>query len=245
MAQTVPEKIIGLSSGKQVMLHLIAYSDAEYGTATGDEFKTMMNPSKLDLKSVTKNKPAKVKGNSAADTQFQGTEPVKLTLEFFLDATGLAETTGDLKLEKNGPKDVVGQVELFKKVAVTVIGEAHTPPYVKIGWGGFLYKGKLDTFDLAYTLFHPSGIPLRATIKAQFTGAIDKNFQVQKLGLSSPDLTHVRVVKNGDTLPHMTKAIYGDPSHYLEVARVNNLTHFRDLTPGSEIYFPPIATAVS
>ena len=57
---------------------------------------------------------------------------------------------------------------------------------------------------------------------------------------SSPDLTHERVVKEGDNLPLMTYRIYGDPKYYLEVARVNGLTNFRKLTPGQKIVFPPI-----
>ncbi len=34
--------------------------------------------------------------------------------------------------------------------------------------------------------------------------------------------------------------IYGDSKYYLEVAKANNLTNFRKLTPGQEIFFPPI-----
>jgi nucleoid-associated protein YgaU len=48
------------------------------------------------------------------------------------------------------------------------------------------------------------------------------------------------MVKAGDTLPLMTEEIYGDDKYYLEVARINNITSFRQLQPGTEIFFPPI-----
>ena len=54
-----------------------------------------------------------------------------------------------------------------------------------------------------------------------------------------PDLTHIRVVKEGDTLPSMANDIYGDFSYYLEVAKANNLQDFRNLIPGQKLYFPP------
>jgi nucleoid-associated protein YgaU len=57
---------------------------------------------------------------------------------------------------------------------------------------------------------------------------------------SSPDLTHVRVVKAGDTLPLLTKAIYGSSRDYLRVAEHNGLDNFRDLTPGRRLVFPPL-----
>jgi nucleoid-associated protein YgaU len=56
----------------------------------------------------------------------------------------------------------------------------------------------------------------------------------------SPDLTHIRLVKAGDTLPEMCFNIYGDPRYYLDVARQNRLDNFRKLEPGTRIFFPPI-----
>jgi nucleoid-associated protein YgaU len=61
-----------------------------------------------------------------------------------------------------------------------------------------------------------------------------------KANVQSPDLTHVRVVEEGDTLPLMAKRIYGDSKYYLEVARVNRITSFRKLKTGQRIFFPPI-----
>ena len=55
----------------------------------------------------------------------------------------------------------------------------------------------------------------------------------------SPDLTHFRIVKKGDTLHLMCFKIYGDSKYYIQVAQVNKLGNFRNLAVGSEIFFPP------
>jgi nucleoid-associated protein YgaU len=89
-------------------------------------------------------------------------------------------------------------------------------------------------------LFKPDGTPLRATARAKFKGFVEDDLRVAKENNSSSDLTHIREVKEGDTLPLMTFRIYGDSKYYLEVAKVNRITNFRKLTVGQKIFFPPI-----
>ena len=56
-----------------------------------------------------------------------------------------------------------------------------------------------------------------------------------------PPLAGKQPVKGGDTLPLMCYDIYGASGYYLEVARINGLTAFRDLAIGSQVVFPPLA----
>ena len=56
---------------------------------------------------------------------------------------------------------------------------------------------------------------------------------------SSPDLTHLREVGAGDTLPLMANRIYGNSADYIKVAKYNNLKAFRQLIPGQKLFFPP------
>ena len=70
----------------------------------------------------------------------------------------------------------------------------------------------------------------------------DVKKRVKKENKSSPDLTHSRIVKNGDTLPLLTKEVYGTSAYYLRVAQVNKLDDFRNLTPGQELFFPPLGS---
>jgi nucleoid-associated protein YgaU len=63
----------------------------------------------------------------------------------------------------------------------------------------------------------------------------------KKKAASSPDLTHLITVKAGDTLPLLCDRIYRDSGYYMEVARINGLSSFRNLQPGTTLKFPPLA----
>ena len=139
--------------------------------------------------------------------------------------------------EGNG---IIDDIEQFKKVIFDYNGEEHKPNYLIISWGTLLFKGTLLEMEIIFKLFKPDGTPLRATARTKFKGFVEDNLRVAKENNSSPDLTHVREVKEGDTLPLMTFRIYGDSKYYLEVARVNRITNFRKLSVGQKIYFPPI-----
>jgi len=93
---------------------------------------------------------------------------------------------------------------------------------------------------LNYKLFKPDGTPIRATANCTFREIVEENLRVAQENSQSPDLTHIRQVKDGDTLPLMCYRIYGDSSWYLEIARVNKMKSFRELKTGDKIFFPPI-----
>ena len=103
-----------------------------------------------------------------------------------------------------------------------------------------MFKGALTEMNIEFKLFKPDGTPIRAVAKAKFTGFVEDDLRAAKENNKSPDLTHLRTVKEGDTLPLMSFRIYGDSKYYLEVAKVNNIINFRKLKTGQEIFFPPL-----
>ena len=94
--------------------------------------------------------------------------------------------------------------------------------------------------SMDYTLFKPSGLPLRAKVKLSFTGFQSKDEKALRANRSSPDLDHVVEVKAGDTLPLLCYRIYKNSGYYTDVAKVNNLVNFRNLVPGTRLHFPPL-----
>jgi nucleoid-associated protein YgaU len=135
---------------------------------------------------------------------------------------------------------VQAKIESFQTVT-GYNGNIHRPNYLKVVWGTLQVKRcVLKSASIAYKLFKPDGIPLRAIITANFTDNSDDTTRVAMAQDSSPDLTHVRLVKSGDTLPKMCYDIYGDPGYYLDVAMANKLNNFRNLQTGTKIFFPPL-----
>ena len=58
---------------------------------------------------------------------------------------------------------------------------------------------------------------------------------------NSPDLTHKRVIKGKERLISAANKIYKANNYYVEVARKNKINNFRNVEPGTPLYFPPIA----
>ena len=95
--------------------------------------------------------------------------------------------------------------------------------------------------SISYNLFKPDGAPLRAKLSASFSQYLTQEESNKIANKNSPDLTHVRTIREGDRLAMICEEIYGDPSYYLQVARLNGLTNISQLTPGTQISFPPIS----
>lgn len=135
-------------------------------------------------------------------------------------------------------------IRAFLSLCYDVQSQTHETAYLRLRWNkgvlGFEgFECRLRSADVQYTAFERDGSPLRAEVAAVFIEAVDPDKKNKKLRLSSPDLTHRRIVRAGDTLPQLCTEIYGSPAHYLRVAQVNGLDHFRDLTVGQELFFPP------
>jgi hypothetical protein len=174
---------------------------------------------------------------SALPANYSYTAPSNLSFQLVLDGTGVNGYGVELLL---GGKSVREQIDEFKELCFLMNGKIHEPNYLKLRWGKFVFSCRLSTLDITYKLFDESGDPLRAELAVTFVK--DKSAESIFLaeGKNSPDLTHVRVVKSGDTLPLLCKEIYGSSGHYLRVAADNGLDDFRNLVPGQTLRFAPL-----
>lgn len=233
-------------SGELIKLHIKAYSDPNFQTevANGD-FRTLLNPEKYVFKYKVEQARQQGSGTSSSAPRYNRTAPEDLQLEFIFDRTGVLMYYGesgenDDRVSYDEGVGIADDVDLFKRVVYSYNGDEHRPNYLLISWGALLFKGVLSEMDITFKLFKPDGTPLRATASAKFTGFVEDNLRVALENNTSPDLTHVRTVKEGDTLPLMTQRIYGDSKYYLEVAKANRITNFRKLKVGQKVFFPPI-----
>lgn len=232
---------LGLTKGGEIApLTIESYTDIER-KQNKLVFEAFINPDEYSLSYnvIADSNPAP--GTNGTAGTFIGTQPLEVTLKFFIDGTNV------LPEKKTGNRvDVPAKIGEFNR-AMGFEGESHRPRYLRLIWGNaawlrsnqFSFDCYLKSATLQYKLFDSNGTPLRVIINATFTEALSAAESKATHPTSSPDLTHVRTVKEGDTLPGMTFKIYGDISYYLEVARVNKLTNFRNLKPGQKIIFPP------
>ena len=207
-----------------------AYEQPDYADSPVRTFEAYVNPNEITLAYEMEYDAAQGSGTTGSRMDFKKVKPGDMSLNFFLDGTGA-----------NGVKiDVQEQVEKFQTVT-GYNGDIHRPNYLLVAWGTIQVKRcVLKSASIAYKLFKADGTPLRATIAATFVDAVADQTRVALSQDSSPDLTHVRVLRAGDTLAALCAQIYGDPALYLKVARANNLDGVRHLPAGTRVRFPPL-----
>lgn len=205
-------------------------------------FKVMFNPASLSMSH--KNKFHNLQGINTTGrvARYSHTTSPTIKLDLVLDGTGVTDYGGATLLGL-GTASVEAQIKKFMHLCFYMDGKIHEPKFLKIQWGTSLlddFNCRLDSVDIEYTSFEKNGAPLHAVLKTTFVEDESPKTLALKAGKSSPDLSHVRVVKSGDTLPLLTKDIYGSSAYYLRVAEVNGLDDFRHLIPGQELFFPPL-----
>lgn len=222
---------------------LIAFEDKTFNKEVG-QFDLPINPEQLSQSFKVEYEKEQAQGSQQTDPKFKFTPPQELKLDFTLDGTGVVAIN-----EQPGQfhKDVTTQVQTLLSLAYTMNSSTHKPNYLRIVWGNFPFHNG-DVFDcllsdlqVNYTLFDPTGKPLRAKLSATFCSYVAQELRVRKEGKESPDVTHRRKVTAGDTLPLMVNDIYGEPDYYLQVAKVNGLVNFRKLAANTNLRFPPLS----
>ncbi len=179
---------------------------------------------------------------SGRPARFSSSRSNQIKLELVLDSTGVTDS-GTALLAGRGTKSVSAQIDEFLETCASIKGELHEPAYLKIQWGDSVLKAfdcRLQSVDIEYTGFERTGSPNHAILRTTFVEDLEPAKRMRQDRKSSPDLSHSRVVKSGDTLPLLTKEIYGSSAYYLRVAQANGLDDFRNLTPGQVLIFPPL-----
>jgi nucleoid-associated protein YgaU len=221
--------------GKFEKMIIQAYSDENFSGKAGTPFEMMINPETYSHTYSTKYTDRKNIGSNAQAADFNQMTKEKLSFKVVFDSTGVVPLS-----DANKGKDVKQMVKELKAIVYDYQGKIHQPYFVELLWGALLFKGKLDTLTLEYKLFRSDGTPLRANVSLSFVGYISEEMAAAQANTSSPDMTHVVTIKEGDTLVELCRQVYGKSKYYLQVAEKNDLASFRYLKPGSKLNFPPL-----
>ena len=202
---------------------------------TSQTFTAMVNPSQFSQTETIRYNEKPTLGQIAPAPRFAAVGNTRIAFELLLDGTGAVPLGAGRKRQ-----EVEEQVTALNKVVYAYNGSAHEPNLVRVLWGTLIFHGRLTSFSLRYTLFKPSGDPLRAIAALELAGYTSAKEAMAEARPSSPDLTHRVTVLEGDTLPLLCARIYGDPAYYAAVAQYNGLDSLFGLRPGSQLHFPPL-----
>lgn len=217
-------------------LKVKAFSDSAHSSSVG-VFEAMFNPESFKRSyGITYSNTQSV-GSTDRNPVYTRSTPTDLKLKLILDGNGIHET-GAMQL--NGLKTVQQRIDEFLTLTYHMNGDIHEPNFLKVEWGEINFSCRLGGVEINYTQFDREGKALRAELDVEFISDTEVEKRLLEENRSSPDLTHKRLVTQGDTLPLLSKEIYGSSDHYLYVARENRLDDFRNLIPGQELFFPPL-----
>ncbi len=243
-------------SGKLVKLTIYAFEDPEQANDAetkapesfedANVFEALYNPASYSASYALKYTESKELAGSQREMRYNGYDTTTYSFDLILDGTGASVPDVGIYSGKDKQKTVPQMVDKFMAVAYGFDGNTHRGSYLQLRWGAStIAKCVLASASITYELFKPDGTPLRAKIACSFKEYSYKELKDAEGKVRSPDMTHIRVVKQGDKLPLMCERIYGDANLYPQVARHNKLRNYRNLKPGQKIYFPPLVAAKS
>jgi hypothetical protein len=203
----------------------------DLGTALGS-IPFQFNPKELTIAKSAKweRKPQK-NSKTAGPPEFSGSDPCKLTLEMFFDAT-----------TKNAGGVVAAVESLFTCLVPTgeTIGKKKAmPPLVIFHWGRTTsFPGFLTGVSAKYTLFAPDGTPIRAacsvTMEEMPPGTPKQN---PTSGAIAAHRGHTVIA--GDSLASLAYGEYGDATMWRALAAFNGIDDPLRIREGTALLLPP------
>lgn len=224
------------------IMKLVSYKDSSF-TQTVNEYTALVSPESYSVNYGIDINDVSAPGSSVPVNRFNKGASQTISFKILFDGTGIIKKNGipGLAILGNpGAPDVTQEIEDFKNVVYNYQSDTHRPSFVQIRWGTLLYNCNLVSLTINFKLFKPDGTPLRAEADCTFRGAIDEKKRAAIEGRQSPDLTHIKTVMQGDTLPLLCFREYGDSKYYYQVAAFNGLIDIKQLQPGTKLLFPPL-----
>ena len=219
--------------GQLVKVEIRGYTNKTFSSESG-KFTLPINPENYSRNFKVKEDSSQAGGSQGNDNKVTGIEPEQLKLDFYFDNTGTVEGN-----HLDGTK-ISGQINEFLSLVYEFKDKIHQPRYLRICWGALVFDCRLTDLTIDFLLFNSSGEPLRAKLSATFTEYIEQYKRVLLEDKQSPDLTHIRKVRENEKLDLITHEQYGSNEFFLQVAKVNNLTSPRLIQTGQDLLFPPI-----
>jgi hypothetical protein len=191
------------------------------------KYTVLFNPKEYSVQKSVQWEPHKAPGLDVPEHEFTSGNPAVLSVELFFDT-----------YEKK--KDV--RVEHTKKLmALALIDpDKHRPPLVMFQWGGFKFKGVVESLTIRHTMFLPNGNPCRAVANLSLKQFETAKQQREVNPLNSPDHTKRRTFKMGETLALLAHEEYDDPAEWRRIADANDIADPKDVRPGTVLTLPPI-----
>lgn len=206
----------------------------------GDKIKDVdfqFNPNQVQLsKSAQWSASLAPKFRIAAMPEFNGADPYTMQLQIFLDAS---MTPADTTVQD----EVEALLSCCEVSLLSILADQPCTPWVFFQWGSFStasFIAYIQSVQATYTLFNPSGVPIRATCDLTIT-QVPLLTQGQNPTSGALEVHRTHMVVAGDTLQSLAWREYGDATAWRAIARANGIDDPMRLEAGSELLIPKSA----
>jgi hypothetical protein len=213
-----------------------AYIQPEGG---GDKLECWFNPREYTVSKTNDWRAEPVVGTALPEAQFGGGNPRELSLDLLFDDSDRPD--GDVRPATE---------TLFSFMEPGASGGGGRPPVLEFHWGStWTFKSVCRQLSVTYTLFRPDGTPIRADAKLTLLQT-EKTVDAPRTGNRTPGTNPVligpggersHVVRDGDSLPSIAYAAYGDPTLWRPIAEANDIDDPLRMERGSVLAIPRIA----
>ena len=212
-----------------------------------ETFSVQFNPSEYNISENVNYAEKTIPGTVGPITQFVSGAAATLSLSLPFDtydtpASGVRDTGKKIELTQQKAHQPTDVSHLTRRVAalVAIDGSLHRPPTVTFAWGSLSFQGVVTDIKQTFTMFLPSGMPVRARVELTLKSVTDLSTAKRKRPFESPDRTKYRTVHQGEHLWSFAFQEYGDAELWRVIARENGIMDPLELEPGQVIKLPAL-----
>ena len=200
---------------------------------TGERIEVLFNPKEYTVTKSNSWQRANTSGSNLPDTRFASGQPATLTVQLFFDTYE----------QKTDVRRFTNKIARLMEVSIREEGENNKlrPPKVKFHWGlTWSFKAVVTNMTQKFTLFLPTGTPVRATVDVTLQQIEDEGvFPNQNPTSGGGGGRRTRVVAAGETLDWIAYQELGDPKAWRRLAEANQIADPLGLTPGTVLVIEP------
>jgi len=166
-------------------------------------------------------------GDDLPKPEFGGGMPMTYKLSLLLDAS------------LDGPEESVK--DQANKLMGAMHGNGTAPKFIEFSWGSVkLPKAAPVAIAIRYALFRPNGEPIRAFVDLELAQAEPSSPVGKAQNPTTRAISGLRAitVRDGDSLPSLAYAAYGDATRWRVIAEANGIDNPMHLRRGSSITIP-------
>jgi nucleoid-associated protein YgaU len=199
-------------------------------TITGERIPVLFNPGEYTVNRDLTYAQLPVPGLSAPVVQFVHGNAQTIDLELLVDTYESSTQAGAGSDVRLLTQKIVGLMDIAPSL--------HAPPPVIFAWGSLTFTCVISRCVQHYVLFRPDGVPLRARLELTLSEFRNIELEAREVKRETADYTKTHVVSEGETLPTIAFAVYGDATRWRPIALRNAVDDPRALTVGGRIAIP-------